>query len=271
MWQGDYNFFDYKYKIEGYAGQDYQSPIQYIMSAIGVVIIFLLLIILRNINKEKSKKILWISGIVFTLFYLIKTSWETYWDIKTGQGFNIFILPFDTCSFIMPALIVAGLSKKDSFIERVAAVWISTIGFAGGFANFLFLRALNYYPMFTFGGLYSLFWHLGMVFFAFYIPATRFIQFKWKDILISLIPMALFGLFVVPFDYIKDLDFMLLNGSYGVPLIEGLAGKLISNHLRFFATLLMYVAYLGASALMVSIYIGVSKLVSLIKSKKTQN
>lgn len=268
MWHGKYGFFDYKYKIEGYTGQDYMSPIQYIMTAIGVVCIVLLLFFLRNTPKERSKKILWIMGIVFTSLYIIKTSWESYWDIKVGGGFNIWILPFDTCSIFMPALLVAGLSKKDGFIERVAAVWLATIGFAGGLANFIFLRGLNYYPMFTFGALYSFFWHLAMVFVAFFIPITKFHKFVWKDILIAMIPMIVVGLFVIPSNYIKDLDFMLLNGAGGVPLIENLAGKLIENHLRVFATLLMLVCYLLASALMVSIYIGIAKLIELIRNKK---
>ena len=271
MWHGKYNFFDYKYHIEGYSGQDYMSPIQYIMTAIGVVGIVLLLFFLRNSKKERSKKMLWIMGIVFTSLYIIKTSWESYFDIKIGGGFNIWILPFDTCSIFMPALLVAGLSKKDSFIERVAAVWLATIGFAGGIANFIFLRGLNYYPMFSFGALYSFFWHLAMVFVALYIPVTRFHKFVWQDIFIAMIPMGLYSLFVIPFNYVKNLDFMLLNGAGGVPLIEGLATKLIDAHLRVFATLLMLVAYLFASALFVGIYIGVDKLIYNIQSRKQQS
>ena len=157
MWHGKYHFFDYKHSIEGYSGQDYMSPIQYIMTGIGVLVIILLLFFLRNTKKERSKKMLWIMGIVFTSLYIIKTTWESYWDIKTGQGFNIWILPFDTCSIFMPTLLVAGLAKKDSKIEVFAATFLSTIGFAGGLANFIFLRGLQYYPMFTFGALYSFF------------------------------------------------------------------------------------------------------------------
>jgi len=268
MWNGKYGFFDYKGNITGYNGQDYMSPIQYIMTAIGVVLIIFILIFLRNMKKDNSKKMLWIMGVVFTSLYIIKTTWESYFDIKQGGGFNIWILPFDTCSIFMPALLVAGLAKKDGKVERVASVWLSTIGFAGGIANFIFLRGLNYYPMFTFGALYSFFWHLAMVFVAFFIPVTGFHKFEWKDILISMIPMLLYSIVVIPFNYIKDLDFMLLNGAGGVPLIEGLCEKLINAHLRGFATLLMLVAYLGASALMVSIYIGIPKLKNKIFRKK---
>ena len=267
MWNGKYNFFDYKGNIPGYDGQDYMSPIQYILTAVGVVLVIFMLVFLRKMKKENSKKMLWIMGIIFTSLYLIKTTWESYWDIKTGQGFNIWILPFDTCSIFMPALLVAGLSKKDSVYERVAAVWLATIGFAGGVANFIFLRGLKYYPMFTFGALYSFFWHLVMVFVAFFIPVSRFHKFEWKDILISMIPMFLYSLFVIPFNYVRDLDFMLLNGAGGVPLVESLASKLIEANLRPLATLVMLVAYVFASALMVSIYIGIPKLKNIIFRK----
>ena len=168
----------------------------------------------------------------------------------------------------MPALLVAGLSKKDSKIERIASVWLATIGFAGGIANFIFLRGLRYYPMFTFGALYSFFWHLAMVFVAFFIPVSKFHKFEWKDIFVAMIPMLLYSLFVIPFNYIKDLDFMLLNGAGGVPFIEGICEKLINSHLRVLATLLMMVCYLSASALMGSIYIGISKLKNKIFTKK---
>ena len=268
MWNGKYGFFDYKGNIIGYDGQDYMSPVQYIMTGAGVLAIIILLVFLRNIKKENSKKLLWIMGVVFTTLYIIKTTWESYWDIKVGGGFNIWILPFDTCSIFMPALLVAGLSKKDSKVERIASVWLATIGFAGGVANFIFLRGLKYYPMFTFGALYSFFWHLAMVFVAFFIPASKFHKFEWKDIFIAMTPMLLYSVIVIPFNYIKDLDFMLLNGAGGVPFIEGVCEKLINAHLRVFSTLLMMVCYLFASALMVSIYIGISKLKNKIFTKK---
>ena len=267
MWHGKYGFFDYKGNIIGYEGQDYMSPIQYIMTGIGVVLIIVLLIFLRNMKKENSKKMLWIMGVVFTSLYLIKTSWESYFDITQAGGFNIWILPFDTCSIFMPTLLIAGLSKKDSFFERISATFLSTIGFAGGVANFIFLRGLNYYPMFSFGALYSFFWHLAMVFVALFIPVTKFHKFEWKDILLSMIPLLAFAVVVIPFNYIKDLDFMLLNGAGGAPLIEDLADKLIKANLRPFATLIMLIAYLAVSALMVSIYIGIPKLKNLILKK----
>ena len=270
MWHGNYRFFDYKYNIDGYHGQDYMSPIQYIMCGISLLIVIVLLILLRKVSKEKSKKILLFLGIFITVFYLVKTAWESYWDIKTGRGFNMSILPFDLCSLIMPTLIIAGLSKKDSKLEVFASTFIATIGFAGGVSNMIFLRGLNYYPMFTFGALYSLTWHASMIFAALFIPVNKFHKFRWIDILNSMVCLLSAALIILPYDYIMNEDFMFLNGAGGIPLIEDLGSKLVDSGLRVFASLTMLLTYLLVSAILVSIYIGVAKLGNVIKTSKTE-
>jgi len=270
MWIGNYNFFDYKYNIVGYNGQDYMSPIQFIMCGIGIAVIIALLIIFRKTKKETSKKLFLILAIVMTSMYVFKTTWESVYDIQRDGKFNIWILPFDTCSLLMPCLFIAGLARKDSLLERFAASFLATIGFAGGVANMIFLRGLNYYPMFSFGGLYSYFWHLVMIFVALYIVVTKFIEFKWMDIVYSMVPMVAVSVVVIPLNYIKGLDFMLINGAGGVPLIEGLAGKLIEAGLRPLATLLMLAVYMAFSGVMVSIFIGIYKLIGIAQSKKEQ-
>ena len=42
MFRGSYNFFDYKYNIEGYSGQDFGGPAQWLYLAISAVIMILL-------------------------------------------------------------------------------------------------------------------------------------------------------------------------------------------------------------------------------------
>lgn len=254
MWHGKYKFFDYKYNIEGYEGQDYMAPIQYIMMAVGVIGIVLLLIFLRKMKKEKSKKMLFILGVVFTSLYIFKTAWESYWDIKTGRGFNMWILPFDTCSLFMPALLLAGLSKKDSKLEVFASTFLATIGLVGGVANFIFLRGLNYYPMFSFGALYSYFWHVAMVFVALFIPISHFHEFEFKDILHSMVILLIACVYVIPFNYIKGLDFMLLNEAGGAPVLEGIAESLNKHNLTPIVNIMMIAAYFTFSAIFVTIY-----------------
>ena len=76
MFRGSYNFFDYKYNIEGYSGQDFGGPAQWLYLAISAVIMILLLYFLRKSSKEKVLKI--IRGISFflVLLYLGKTTWD---------------------------------------------------------------------------------------------------------------------------------------------------------------------------------------------------
>lgn len=254
MWQGKYGFFDYKYNIQGYEGQDYMAPIQYIMTAIGVIGIVLLLIFLRRMKKENSKKLLGIMGIVFTSIYIIKTIWESYWDIKTGRGFNIWILPFDTCSLFMPGLIIAGFSKKDSKLEVFASTFLATIGLVGGVANFIFLRGLKYYPMFSFGALYSYFWHVAMVFVALFIPINRFHEFEFIDIVNGMVFVLIACVYVIPFNYITGTDFMLLNEAGGAPILEDVASSINKIGLTPIVNLMMVATYFAFTAIFVTIY-----------------
>ncbi|MBR6376211.1 MAG: hypothetical protein IKS05_00430 [Oscillospiraceae bacterium] len=47
MFTGDYGFFDYKYDIAGYHGQDFGGPAQFFYLAISAVLLVLLLRALR--------------------------------------------------------------------------------------------------------------------------------------------------------------------------------------------------------------------------------
>ena len=101
MFKGNYNFFDYKYNIEGYTGQDYTRYTQNLYLIISFATMIILLIVLRKSKNEKVKKIIRIVSIFLTLLYIGKTIWESYYDITQGGGFNYYLLPFDTCSFII--------------------------------------------------------------------------------------------------------------------------------------------------------------------------
>ena len=169
MFQG-YGFFDYKYNIPGYDGQDFDSPARLIYIIASFVLITLFLILFRKTKKEQVTLMMRIIGIFMVSIYLIKTTWESYYDITTGRGFNLGLLPFDTCSLIMPTMIVAGFAKGKA--QKAASAWIATGGIAGGISNLLFLQALKYYPFFTFAAFYSMLWHFLMVFTVLKLAST---------------------------------------------------------------------------------------------------
>ena len=77
MFTGNYNFFDYKYNIEGYNGQDFGGFPQYLYLIISIIILSILLFSLRKSSKDKVLKIIRFIGI-FMIFFSIECI-STYW------------------------------------------------------------------------------------------------------------------------------------------------------------------------------------------------
>ncbi|MBQ1502693.1 MAG: YwaF family protein, partial [Clostridia bacterium] len=229
MFTGNYNFFDYKLNIPGYTGQDYGGLAQYLYLAISAVLLVALLIALRKTPREKARRIIGFIGIFMTVFYIGKTAWESYYDVTVGGKFNFWLLPFDSCSFIMPAAILAGFAKGK--IREAAEAWVATGGIVGGFATMLFLKAFNYYPFLSFGAFYSMLWHFLMVFMGLLVLVTtpRNIPFSLvtKGFLFHLIASAV----AIPIDYIWNFDFMMYKDLGGVPFFEGVASDLTGKGL----------------------------------------
>ena len=101
------------------------------------------------------------------LFYIIKTTWESIYDIRLFVSFNTGLLPFDSCSIIMYAGLISSFSKGR--IKKYADSWLATGGILGGFATMIFLNAFKYYPFFSFGAFYSMLWHFLMVFLGLFL------------------------------------------------------------------------------------------------------
>ena len=244
-----YGFFDYKYNIPDYAGQDYDSYWRYVYLGVSVGLIILLLILFRKAGREGIQKYLRVLGIGMIALYLGKTIWESYFDITTGRGFNEGILPLDTCSIIMLAAPLAGFGKGK--VAKLGAGWLATGSVVGGISNLLFLQALNYYPFFTFGAFYSMIWHFLMVFTGLLLLVTNYVEASFKTVLHGFILHMLFSVIVIPFDYIRKADFMLYYMAGGVPLISAWGEALAAKNLHFVTTIIMVIAYFGSFSLIV--------------------
>jgi len=157
MFKGNYNFFDYKYNITGYTGQDYGGFAQYLYLTISIILLTILLFYLRKMNKEKVLKIIKVVSIFMIIFYISKTTWESIYDIKLFGTFNYYLLPLDSCSIIMLAGIISGFFKNK--IKNYSDSWIVTGSIVGGIVTMLYLNAFKYYPFFSFGAFYSMIWH----------------------------------------------------------------------------------------------------------------
>ena len=258
MFRGNYNFFEYKYNIVGYTGQDYGGFAQKLYLIISVILMVILLVSLRKSSKEKVLKIIRGISIFLILFYIGKTTWESIYDIKLSGSFNTGLLPFDTCSIPMLAGLIAGFGKGK--IKKYAECWLCTGGIVGGFATMLFLNAFKFYPFLSFGAFYSMIWHFLMVFLGLLLIVTNYVDTDFKTVLNGYIFHVIISLIVIPIDFIFNFDFMLYKDLGGVPIFEGIASKLTSMNLQLLNPILMLILYFIAFNIIIMIPMLIKKI-----------
>lgn len=258
MFRGNYNFFDYKYNISEYTGQDYGGLAQYLYLIISVILLVILLVRLRNSSKEKVLKIIRNSSIFLTVFYLLKTTWESIYDIKMFGSFNTGLLPLDTCSIIMFAGLIAGFAKGK--IQKMAQCWIATGSVVGGIATMLYLNAFKYYPFLSFGAFYSMIWHFLMVFLGMLLIVTNYVDIKYSTIMYGYLFHLIISLFVIPIDFVFNWDFMLYLNLGGIPIFEDIASKLTAIKLQMLNPCIMLVLYFIAFNIIMLVPIVINKI-----------
>ncbi len=268
FFSGNYNFFDYKYDIPGYCGQDFGGFPQYFYLIFSFVLMTELLIGLRKMNREHVTKYLRIAGIFFVVFYLAKTTWETVHDLATPDGFNWFLLPLDTCSLVMPAALMAGFGNGR--LKKFAEGWLVTGGIVGGFANMLFLNAFKYYPFLSFGAFYSMFWHFLMVFTGLLLVVTEYTETRPTVILHGFAFQTAASLIAIPVNFIFLFDFMLYRNLGGVPVFEDVAGNLTASGLQWLDPVLMTELYFGSFCLIWLLTFGIGAVVKKIRGRDAQ-
>ena len=255
MFTGNYGFFDYKKNIAGYTGQDYGAFPQYLYLAISVVLLTGLLIAFRKTPKEKVRRFLGALGIFMTLLYIVKTAWESFYDVRFNGSFNFWLMPFDTCSVIMPAAILAGFARGR--VQRAAECWIATGGIVGGFATMLFLNAFKFYPFLSFGAFYSMLWHFLMVFAGLLVLVTERPPVRFSIVTNGFLFHAAASVIVIPIDFIWGFDFMLYRDLSGVPFFEGVASRLSGAGLGYLNPVLMLIIYFAVFCVIFLIAAGI--------------
>ena len=241
MFHGNYNFFDYKYNIPNYTGQDFGGFPQYLYLIISIILLIILLYIFRNSNKNKVLKIIRFVGVFMILFYIIKTTWESIYDIKLTGSFNTGLLPFDTCSMIMLSCIISGFTKGK--LKKYADSWIATGGVVGGIATMIYLNAFKYYPFLSFGAFYSMIWHFLMVFLGLLLFITDYVDSNYNTVINGFIFHILVSCFIIPIDFIYNYDFMLYLNLGGIPFFENIASTLTSMNLKILNPIIMLILY----------------------------
>lgn len=259
MWNGEYSFFDYKYNIEGYSGQDYDGAGRWVYLVFSVVAILAMLIIFRNAKKKNIERYLKIVAVIMPILEITKVTWESRWDIVTGRGFNWEgLLPLYTCSLFIYCMLFAAFGKGK--VRDYCLAWVATLGFVGGVSNLIFIRGLKWYPFFTFGAFYSMFFHFIMVFTALFIVVTGYRRFEWRDILRAFAVHCFFSLIIIPIDYIFGWDYMQYYDAGGVPVIENIVDKFEQINARALAIPLMLGLYFLLDGFLLTVYIGLQRL-----------
>jgi len=241
VFKGAYSFFDYKYNILGYSGQDYGGFPQYLYLGVSICLLIVLLAYFRNLSKKKVLKIIRFLSIFLISFYVIKTTWESYYDIKLDGSFNWCLLPFDSCSIVMLAGLLAGFTKGK--VKEYADAWLTTGGIVGAIGAMLYLNAFKYYPFLSFGAFYSMIWHFLMVFLGLLLAITNYVKIDYKIVLKGFIFHFLISIGVIIIDFVFDFDFMMYKHLGGIPIFEGVASELESSGLIFLNPLLMLGLY----------------------------
>ena len=257
----NYGFFDYKYNISGFKSDLFSAPhIVYIILATIFTLVFCYFF--RKTKTEKINIFIKILSIVMVVLETTKISWETYYDVTTGQGFNYFgLLPIYTCSLFIYTTLLAAWTKGR--IRETALSFMTTISMLSGFIGMIYCNGLNYYPFWTFGAFYSLFFHFTMFFTGFFLLVTGYKKLGWKDVYIALIPMLALAIVAIPVNYVIHSDYMLIYEAGGVPLMSDLAKVMGAVGLRPLFTVIMLASYMILSGLVVAI----SKLISSFPRK----
>ena len=269
MFSGFYRFFDYKYNIAGYDGQDYYGIMHSVYQLICIIFIPLLVRLFKNKDSKTITKMMRVIAIALIIEEITKITWESYWDIKTGQGFNFYgILPLETCSLFIYSLTAAAFGKGK--VREYALCWMSSIGIIGGASYIIFTNALKWYPFFTYGAFHSMIFHFLMVFMGLLVIFSSMHRFTLSDINHGFMPQLLLATLVIPLDYLFNWDYMLLHHAYGVPIIESIGEILEKGSMPFVTTLLMLLLYYVIGGVMTVIAIRIQSRVLHTAEKKNE-
>ncbi|GEM_PF-840801 len=254
-----YHFFDYKYNIQGF-DSDLFSPWHIAFIVFAFIFIPLLAYFLRKTEKKKIDIFLKILSVFVVLLEISKITWESYYDITTGRGFNAGgLLPLYSCDLLIFCLLFAAWGKGKA--KDVALSWLCTVGIACGVIGTIYTNGLNWYPFWTYGAWDSILFHFNLFMVGVVLLANGYKKLEWKDIFRAWIPMLLLAIIAIPANYEYGGDYMQIHSADGVPLMSSLAELLAKHHLRPLFTVIMLFSYLLLAAAVFGIY----KLVEYIR------
>ncbi len=267
---GSYGFFDDCYTLaqKGYHGQDKLSLFQFVFMGCMFVLIVIASMLLRRIDKKKLFLIYKVLSIAMILSEIAKITYSTYFDLVNGQPFNVGgILPLYTCSIALYLLPFLAWGKGK--VRDCAAAWFTTIGLAAGLSNFVYLSAAYAYPILSYGGMYSVLFHVSIAFVGMSLLITESYTVTFRTVILAMIPTLIAAVFVIPANLLiyqftdqKYVDYMLLMDCNGFGGIADMAYWLRERGMQIvFSFFILLVGYPLAGLIVASIDMGLSSAV----------
>ena len=258
----NYGFFDYKFNIKGFTSDLFSTP-HLVFIALSFILVPIVCFLLRNTSHKKIDVFLKVFAVVITLFEITKITWESYYDITTGQGFNFGgILPLYTCSLLIYTTWFAAYGKGK--VKDYALAYLTTVNLISGGIGIVYCNGLNWYPFWTFGAFYSIFFHFSMFAIGNFLLFTGYKKLGWSDMFKAWVPMLILAIIAIPVNYVLHADYMQIYEGSGVPLYNDLAARLAARNLRFIFTAIMLATYIPLAGVAVC----VAKLAYLLKGKR---
>ena len=248
----NYHFFDYKHNIVGF-GSDLFSTQHIVFIVLAYVLTFLLSFLFRKTKHEKITAALKFLSLFSVVMEMTKIGWESYYDVTTGRGFNSYgLLPVYTCSLFIYTLLCAAWGKGK--VREYSLSFLGTVSLLYGAIGVIYCNGLNFYPFWTFGAFYSLFFHTAMFSTGVFLLATGYVKLGWADSLKAFVPIMLLSFVAIPINHFLGSDYMLIYKGGGVPLYEDLASWLASKGMRWVYTVIMMVTHIPLACLVIGVY-----------------
>lgn len=248
----NYRFFDYKHNIPNFDSDLFKTE-HIIFIILAFISIISICIFIKKVNKRKVDKYIKIMSIVITILEITKIVWESYYDIRTGRGFNKEgILPLYTCSLYIYCMLLAGWTKGKA--KEYSLSFLTTIGLLFGGIGLVYCNGLNWYPFWTFGAFYSLFFHYIMLFTGVFLLSTKYKKLEWVDANKSFIVICCLALISIPANYEYGADYMQLYSASGVLVMSNISTQLANKGYRFIFTTIMLLLYIPLSFLVIGGY-----------------
>lgn len=184
---------------------------------IAFLVIFITLFLTRKDSNEKIFQRLKISSMIFLILEIFKIIWNL--TLREDVSVNDYV-PLYFCSFFIYAnLGFCFIKNKNSIVYRFCVLFLFYGGISGGIGYLLYpTTALMVFPLLHILSFHSLVYHSFMVISSIWV--LRFFKPNLKDFKLYGVALFIIEIIIIIINYICDTNFMLLNKSFGISILD---------------------------------------------------